>query len=400
MNKKVIVWILLCLTFLGVSGTDIYVPALPQIVKEFHTTKAFANSTIMFFTLGMAVSVLFTGVLSNYLGRKKVLDGSVLLFGFTALLIIFSPNIQTMMVLRFIQGSACGGIIVVQRLILKDIMTEQEQVYASGMLATGAILSPAIAPSIGALIMKTWSWHVCFLFSAILGGTLVVLSNLYIAETNTNKISSFPRIKNLLSTYVEILQHRMCWSLILILSCSYASYFSFIGASSYLYINLLKFSPINYSYIFMFLAGGYFAGNTYMMHRSKHGLDAVALIKKGVVLNLVGCLMLLGTLFFTTPKVIAIILTLSIICMRFAAAFLINPVQIKITNYFKEHGAVALGAAICIEFALSGIAATVVGVFPLENLLAGLIVLSLAFAILIVWGILVVTNTEKNLSLE
>lgn len=400
MNKKAIIWILLCITFLGVSGTDIYVPALPEIVKGFHTTRAIANSTIMFYTIGMAISVLFTGVLSNYLGRKKVLDGSLLLFAIAALLIVFAPNIQIMILFRFIQGAACGGIIVVQRLILKDIMNEQEQVYASGMLATGAIISPAMAPSIGAIIMKTWSWHECFLFTAILGIILVALSNRFIAETNTNKIRRFPKIIHLLTNYVEILQHRMCWSLILILSCSYASYFSFIGASSYLYINLLKFSPINYSYVFMVLAGGYFAGNTFMMHLSKRGLNSVDIIKKGVLLNLIGCLILSSTMFTNTPILLAVIITISVICMRFAAAFLINPVQIKIANYFKESGAVALGAAICIEFALSGVAASVVGLFHLKDLLAGLIIMSLVFAVLIVWGIFVVINTERNVSFE
>lgn len=400
MNKKAIVWILLCITFLGVSGTDIYVPALPEIVKNFHTTRAIANSTIMFYTIGMAVSVLFTGVLSNYLGRKKVLDGSLICFAITALLIVFAPTIQVMILFRFIQGAACGGIIVVQRLILKDIMNEQEQVYASGMLATGAIISPAIAPSIGALIMKTWSWHECFLFTAILGVVLAILSHIFIAETNIRKINKFPRIKSLLNNYVEILQHRMCWSLILILSCSYASYFAFIGASSYLYINLLKFSPIAYSYIFMFLACGYFAGNIFMMHLNKSGLNSVDIIKKGVLLNLIGCLILSSTMFVHIPIMLAIIITISVICMRFAAAFLINPVQIKITNYFKESGALALGAAICVEFALSGVAAMVVGLFHLKDLLAGLIIMSLVFAVLIVWGIFVVINTEKNVSFE
>jgi MFS transporter, DHA1 family, multidrug resistance protein len=180
MNKKAIVWILVCMTFLGVSGTDIYVPALPLIVRDLHTTKPIANSTIMFFTLGMAVAVLFSGVFSNYWGRKKVLDISVGLFALMALLITLAPNIHIMILMRLVQGAACGGIIIVQRLILKDIMTLKEQVHAGGLLATGAILSPAIAPSIGAFIMKFGPWHDCFLFTAVLGFILVALSIIYI----------------------------------------------------------------------------------------------------------------------------------------------------------------------------------------------------------------------------
>jgi MFS transporter, DHA1 family, multidrug resistance protein len=192
----------------------------------------------------------------------------------------------------------------------------------------------------------------------------------------------------------------MCWSLTLILSCSYATYFAFIGASSYLYINLLKFSPLSYAYIFIFLAAGYFVGNMLMMKLNKNGVDSTHIIKVGAWLNLLGVITLSFSLVVHSTMVLAIILTLATVLTRFSAAFLINPVQTKITNCFKELGAMALGLAICIEFALSGVAATVVGMFHLNSLLFGLMMISSLFAGLIIIGMFVVINTERVVSFE
>src|SRR3989338_9131593 len=97
MNKRVLVLLLLSMTLLGVSGTDIYVPSLPQMVRDFHTSPTMVNSTILCFNLGMALSVLYTGVLSNRFGRKVVLIGGVLIFSLSALLIAWAPTIHVVL---------------------------------------------------------------------------------------------------------------------------------------------------------------------------------------------------------------------------------------------------------------------------------------------------------------
>ena len=70
-NPALFVWFALGITLLGVSSTDIYVSSLPQMAKDFAASPNLVNLTISLYTLAMAVSVLFTGILSNRFGRKK-----------------------------------------------------------------------------------------------------------------------------------------------------------------------------------------------------------------------------------------------------------------------------------------------------------------------------------------
>jgi len=396
MNKRVLIWLLLSMTFLGVSGTDIYIPSLPQMVRDFHTTPTIMNSTILFFTVGMAISVLYSGVLSNRFGRKVVLIAGVLVFSLAGLLIVFAETIWLVLWLRVIQGIGCGGIIVVQRLILRDTMNEREQIHAGGMLALGATISPAIAPIIGAFLAKLWSWHLCFLFSAVLGAVITLISLVIIKETNTTPIKKLPNLVSYLHDYMVLLRDPICLNLVIILTMTFAAYFAFIGISSYLYITNLGLSPIVYSYIFALLAGSYFAGNSYMMYLNKSGIASSQIIKQGVLCGVVGGLISFLSLIGHHHWLILISLTVGVVITRIAAALVINPIQIKITNHFKERGALALGIAICLQFGLAGVAAAVVGLFTEPRLLYGFVCLSNAFLILAALSFFILARQESR----
>ena len=396
MNKRVLVWLLLSMTLLGVSGTDIYVPSLPQMVSDFHTSPTMVNSTILCFNLGMALSVLYTGVLSNRFGRKSVLIGGILIFSLSALLIAWAPTIHLVLILRGIQGVGCGGIIVVQRLILRDTMNEREQIHAGGMLALGATISPAIAPIIGAFLAKIWSWHVCFLASAALGFIIAIISTIIIEETNTTPIKKLPSTAAYLYDYLVLLRDPICLSLISILSLTFATYFAFIGISSYLYITNLGLSPIVYSYIFILLAASYFVGNSYMMYLNKNGTASSSIIKKGVLLGVIGGVISFVSLIGHHHWLILISLTFGVVITRIAAAFIINPIQIKITNHFKERGALALGIAICLQFGTAGVAAAVVGLFTEPRLLYGFVCLSNACLVLAALSFFILARQENK----
>lgn len=395
-NKRVLIILLLSMTLLGVSGTDIYISSLPQMMHDFHTTASIINSTILFFNIGMALSVLFTGILSNRFGRKVVLISGVLIFAIASLLIVFAPTIWLVLGLRFIQGMGCGGIIIVQRLILRDTMTESEQVHAGGILVIGSIISPALAPVIGAFLAKMWSWHLCFLVSAIAGFIIALISLKIITETNTTPIKKLPRIGAYLRAYLSLLKDPVCFNMVSILCLTFAAYFAFLGISSYLYIINLGLSPITYSYIFILLAASYFAGNSYMMYLNKRGQTSSQIIKKGVLGGVFGTAVLGFSLIGHNHWLILITLTLGVMITRIASALIINPTQIKIVNHFKERGALAIGIAICLQFAVAGGAATLVGQFTQPQLLSGFVCLTALCLVLAAISFFILQSKEKN----
>jgi DHA1 family bicyclomycin/chloramphenicol resistance-like MFS transporter len=95
--------------------------------------------------------------------------------------------------LRVVQAFGCAVIIIVPRLVLKDCMDEREQITANGILLMGLIISPAIAPVIGAYLAKFWGWRSCFALSGVFGIILVVWGYFVLPETNRNQLLHFQR---------------------------------------------------------------------------------------------------------------------------------------------------------------------------------------------------------------
>ncbi len=171
-NKAHIMWFSLCATLLGVSSTDIYISSLPQMVSDFNTSPSMINFTISCYTLAMAIGGLYMGILSNRFGRRPTLLWGIALYVISSVSIAHTSSISLMIIMRVLQGIACSAIAVITRVIFKDIMDTKEQIHANGIQVMGIVISPAVAPSIGAFMANHFGWQSCFELSSFLGGVL------------------------------------------------------------------------------------------------------------------------------------------------------------------------------------------------------------------------------------
>lgn len=369
-SKQQILFLLTAMFFLGVSATDIYIASLPQMVADFHSTPQTVNLTLSSYSIGIALGVLFTGELSNRFGRRKILLGGLSCFAIAAGLITFTPTIWGVIILRVIQSFGCSVILIVPRLILKDCMDEREQVHANGVLLMGLIISPAVAPVLGAYIATYLSWHYCFLFSALVGLLLVIVTIKILPETNLNQIHKMPALPRYLKGYLNLLKNKVFITLTLIYACGVGAYFAFIGISSYLYIGYLHISPIAYSYIFLGLSAAYLTGNQVMQFLNRKKAPLVDIIGIGVYSTASGVLILILTLFFDNVTIIALLATIAVLLMRVANALINPPTQIKIMSHFHTQSAQALGLNMCIGFSINSIATYMVTILPTYPLLS------------------------------
>lgn len=369
-TKRRILFLLTAMFFLGVSATDIYIASLPQMVADFHSTPQIVNLTLSSYSIGIAFGVLFTGELSNRFGRSKVLCWGVGCFSAAAGLITFTPNIWGIIILRVIQSFGCSVILIVPRLILKDCMDEREQIHANGVLLMGLIISPAIAPILGAYIATYLSWHYCFLFSAVAGFILVAITKKILPETNLEHISKIPSLQRYLKGYLSLLKNRVFITLTLIYASGVGAYFAFIGISSYLYIDYLHISPIKYSYVFLGLSAAYLTGNQLMQFLNRKKSPLVNIIGIGVYSTASGVVILIITLFFDNLTIITILATMGVLLMRVANALINPPTQIKIMSHFHTQSAQALGLNMCIGFSVNSLATYMVTMLPTYPLLS------------------------------
>lgn len=390
--KRQLLFVMTALVLLTAAATDINISSLPQMVSDFHSTPATVNMTISVYNLGIAFGVLFVGEISNRFGRRKVSLYGVACFVIASFVIVFTPSIYAIIFLRLLQAFGTAVVMIVSRLILKDCMDERDQIRGNGILLIGLMISPAIAPILGAYLAKYFGWRSCFTFSGVVGLALLSYCWKILPETNVSPLPKFSNLTSYVTQYKNIMQSRMFWVLTIIYTAGFGTYFAFIGVSSYLYINHWHFAPTSYSYLYIGLAAAYFVGNTWMMHMNKQHKTPQQMIAVGIYSTMIGAIIMLIPTFFNQHLFLVFMVTIGVLFMRVANA-IINPiVQVRLMNHFQQQGANALGLNISISFIAASFAIWLVTLFPVFPL-ASLVVVSLIFSLISV--LIYISNVKQ-----
>jgi DHA1 family bicyclomycin/chloramphenicol resistance-like MFS transporter len=143
---------------------DAMLPALPQIGAELSPEAPnLAQLIVTSFVLGMGLGTIFTGPLSDRFGRKPVVIGGALIYCAAALTAYFAPTLETMLAARVLQGLGASAPRVVALALVRDLYAGRGMARIISFVMMIFSLIPAIAPSLGAVIMDLSDWRSIFL---------------------------------------------------------------------------------------------------------------------------------------------------------------------------------------------------------------------------------------------
>jgi DHA1 family bicyclomycin/chloramphenicol resistance-like MFS transporter len=246
----------------------------------------------------------------------------------------------------------------------------------------------AVAPVVGAWIIHFWGWRACFGVVCIVQAILLVWAMVLIQETNqqTAEFRAQFQIKSYLLSYVNVIKDKLFINFTLIVCGVFASYYSFISISSYMYIDEYHITSTIYSYTFIAIAAVYLLGNQVMLWMNREHASSWRLIKIGVIISVIGLgFILLGPLFKSTGWLILGLITWGVILLRMATAFINPPIQVAVTHHFGNNGAQALGLLACLQYISAGVGTFVVANLPWQPSV-NLVLSSLVFCLVSVIG--------------
>ena len=108
--SRPVVWVIGFFAFLNVYSMQ---SVLPMVMQDFHATPVQAGATVGATVLAIALVSPFMGMLSDALGRKRILCSSLFALTLPTALIPLAASLQAIVLLRFVQGLAVPGIVVV-----------------------------------------------------------------------------------------------------------------------------------------------------------------------------------------------------------------------------------------------------------------------------------------------
>jgi len=124
-------WVLalLCFLIVAVDGMDVAIMGFiaPSILADWNITRPAFGVVMGAAPIGLAVGAMVAGASSDWLGRRRVLLGSVLGFGVCTLLTAYASNITEMTLLRFATGLGLGAVMPNTTTLLSEYVPEQRR---------------------------------------------------------------------------------------------------------------------------------------------------------------------------------------------------------------------------------------------------------------------------------
>ncbi|MEM8562865.1 MAG: multidrug effflux MFS transporter [Pseudomonadota bacterium] len=350
--------LLAALVALGPLSVDMYLPAMPAMMRAFDTNITLMQLTLSSYLAGFAIFHLVCGPLSDRYGRKPILIGGVLLFVAASVGCSLSQNIEEMLLFRFLQGvGACVGP-TLARAVARDVFDPSGVAKALSLVAMLMALAPAIAPVVGGMMLLVLPWPSIFIFLALYGAAMILLIHVFLRESLPEVQSLHPR--QILRNFSELLVDPFYLTVTVCSAMAYSVMMAYLASSSFVFIDMLGVSPQYYGFIFLATVAGYMGGSA-LSARLSGGRDSEWIMLLGVVVGMWGSgLMLLGSSIWPS-SVLALMLPMT---LNAIALGLVLPHAMTISLRPFPHIAGTASALIgFIQMGISAIASGFTGLF-------------------------------------
>jgi len=178
----------LCVITYAFGGTvstlmSVYLPvAVPQLLNgeisqaRLGEVGAYISAVSLY---GWMIGGILFGVISDKIGRKKVLVVVTALYGIATLLTVFVPNWYMLLVYRFLSGMGVGGVLLVTTIYISEIWIEKTRPIMVGILA---VAFPLGIVASGGLTVLFSEWRQAF-WLGLIPITTAVLIGLLLPES-------------------------------------------------------------------------------------------------------------------------------------------------------------------------------------------------------------------------
>lgn len=372
--------LLAAMVALGPLSVDMYIPAMPNMMVALDTTISRMHLTLSAYLTGFALFHLVCGPLADRFGRKPVLLAGTATFVIGCLGCALSDSIEQLLLFRLLQGiGACVGP-TIARTVTRDVFGPTRAARALSLIAMLMALAPAVAPTLGGLMLLLLPWNSIFVFLAVYGAVMILLIHRLLPESLPQRQSLHPMA--IARNYRELVMDPFYLSVTMASGLVYAGLITYLSSSSFVYIEMLGVPVEYFGLIFTTAVAGYMTGSG-ISARLTRRFDSEQVMLLGSVLALFASVLMLSGAYIWPRSVLALMLPM----MFYSTGLgLVLPHSMAIALRPFPHIAGTASALLgFVQMSLSAAASALAGAFlsdtPLPMLWAMLIICLLALGL-------------------
>src|SRR6476661_8746881 len=172
-------------TFMEVLDATIANVALPYIAGGMGVSEDEASWVVTTYLVSNAIILTASSFLARMLGRKTFFLICLGLFTLSSILCGVAPNLNALLLFRFLQGFGGGGMVPVAQSILADTFPPAKRGQAFALFGVAVVVAPVVGPTLGGWLSDNVSWQWCFLINVPVGGIAMALIALVLRESPT-----------------------------------------------------------------------------------------------------------------------------------------------------------------------------------------------------------------------
>ncbi|MCO6498404.1 MAG: multidrug effflux MFS transporter [Chitinophagaceae bacterium] len=244
------------LSAIGPFSIDMYLPAFPEIAEKLNTTVGRVGLSLSSFFIGISVGQLIYGPLLDRFGRKKPLYVGLAIYILSSFFCVFVRDVDTLIVVRFIQAlGSCGGM-VAARALVRDLFPVNENAKIFSMLMLVIAVSPIIAPTFGGYITSILGWHFIFIVLTIIALLTLLASVYWLPRGSRPDERKSLRPGPILKAYREVAMIPKFYTYALSGAFASSALYCYLAGSPFVFMKLYRVTEQQYGLIFAFISLG------------------------------------------------------------------------------------------------------------------------------------------------
>ncbi len=297
------------LVAIGPVSMALYTPAMTELVHQFGTTESVIKLSLTLYFGGFACAQLVAGPLSDALGRRPITIAFMGLYCIASLAAMLSPSVEVLMGARFVQGIGASVGVAISRALVRDLFTDDQSSRIMNLIGIILALGPALAPTIGGLMLPLFGWRSIFLLMTVFGFGIIAVVVFALKETVVADRTrlNFPALGQ---TYKMLLTNRHFVTASLVMGGALGAIYAQATFLPFILMSEVGLSPTQFGVSMLAQSGSFFAASLLCrVLMKKHGADA--LVGPGLLFVAVGSIGS-STLLFWPPSFLHVMIPVGI----------------------------------------------------------------------------------------
>jgi predicted MFS family arabinose efflux permease len=204
-RREHLLWLLATITFIIFFQGYMIAPLIPRLAEVFNVSVRTMGLVVPAYLMAYGTATLFYGPLSDRLGRRPVIIGSLSSFVLLTALTSLSRSSTDLVLVRLITGLGAGGIVPLALALIGDLFPYQQRGRPIGWLF-GAMSGGMAGGSVAGVMLEPFvSWQGLFVGVAILSAVTLLLLLPYRALLGARGTAATQPVSAIVSGYWSLL---------------------------------------------------------------------------------------------------------------------------------------------------------------------------------------------------